>query len=132
MTINANHEIQRLQTILKFGYGLVPIAAGADKFLNLLTDWSTYVPAGLAGMLPFSASTFMMIVGAIEIVAGVIVLTRTMLGAYVVAAWLTLIALVLLFSGSHWDVAVRDLVMAVGAYVLARLTLVTGLATRTA
>jgi hypothetical protein len=124
MNTLAQHEVQRLQTILKYGYGLVPIAAGADKFLNLLTNWSDYVPAGVAGMLPFSTSTFMMIVGVIEIAAGVLVLARTQIGAYVVSAWLAVLALVLLFSGHFLDVAVRDLVMAVGAYGLARLTLV--------
>jgi uncharacterized membrane protein len=125
MNTHAQHEVQRLQTILKLGYGVIPIAAGADKFTNLLTNWSDYVPAWMTGALPFSASTSMMIVGVIEILAGILVLTRTLIGAYVVSAWLALIALVLLSSGHYLDVAVRDLVMAVGAYGLARLTLVT-------
>jgi len=109
------------KTLLKFTYGLVPIVAGLDKFTNLLTDWSQYLNSGLQDMLPFEASTFMMIVGVIEIVAGVLVLTKTKMGAYIVAAWLTLIALTLIFSGSYLDVAVRDLVMVIGAYVLAKL-----------
>ena len=109
------------KTLLKFTYGLVPIVAGLDKFTNLLTDWSQYLNSGLQEMLPFEASTFMMIVGVIEIVAGVLVLTKTKIGAYIVAAWLTLIALTLILSGSYLDVAVRDLVMAIGAYVLVKL-----------
>lgn len=125
MNTAAQLEIRNLQTLLRYGYGIVPIAAGADKFLNLLTNWGDYVPAGLAGMLPFAPATFMMVVGVIEIVAGILVLVRPLIGAYVVAGWLTAIALVLLFSGQHLDVAVRDLVMAVGAYVLARLTGIT-------
>jgi hypothetical protein len=64
----------------------------------------------------------MMIVGVIEIIAGILVLTRTKLGASVVAAWLLLIACTLIFSGTYLDVAVRDIVMAIGAYILARLT----------
>ena len=109
------------KTLLKFTYGLVPIVAGLDKFTNLLTDWSQYLNSGLQDMLPFEASTFMMIVGVIEIIAGVLVLAKTKIGAYIVAAWLTLIALTHILSGSYLDVAVRDLVMAIGAYVLVKL-----------
>jgi len=76
----------------------------------------------LAGLLPISASTFMMVVGVVEIVAGILVFTKTRLGAYIVSAWLVLIALSLLFTWHHVDVAVRDLVMAVAAFTLAKLT----------
>lgn len=115
-------ETHKLWFILKLTYGIVPIVAGLDKFTNILTDWSQYLSPGMVQMLPFSAGTFMMIVGLIEIVAGVIVLVRTELGAYIVAAWLVSIALTLLASWQYVDVAVRDIVMAIGAYTLARLT----------
>ena len=72
-------------------------------------------------MLPFAPHTFMMIVGVIEIIAGVIVLAKPAIGGYIVAAWLTLIALTLLASGQYLDVAVRDLTMAIGAFSLARI-----------
>ncbi len=121
-------EIVKIQTLLKFIFGLAPIVAGADKFTNLLTDWSAYLNPSLASVLPFSAHTFMMIVGVIEIVAGVLVLIKTRFGAYLVSAWLVLIALTLLASGKFLDVAVRDLVMAIGAYSLAKLTQITALA----
>jgi uncharacterized membrane protein YphA (DoxX/SURF4 family) len=115
-------EASRLQLILKLTYGLVPIVAGLDKFTNILTDWSQYLSGGFASLLPFEASTFMMIVGVIEIVAGIVVLWKTELGAYIVAAWLVCITLTLIASFNFLDVAVRDLVMAIGAYTLARLT----------
>jgi uncharacterized membrane protein YphA (DoxX/SURF4 family) len=125
MTISTKQaEIDKLWTIMKFTFGLVPIVAGADKFFNLLVQWDIYVHPSVAEMLPFSASTFMMIVGVIEIVAGVIVLIKTELGAYIVSAWLVCIALSLIFTGQHLDVAVRDLVMAISAFVLARLTVI--------
>ena len=125
MTTVVNYsEINKLQQVLKYTYGLVPIVAGADKFLNVLTQWDSYLSPALTNMLPFSATTFMMIVGVIEIVAGAIVLSKkTAIGAYVVSAWLVLIALSLIFSGHSFDVAVRDIVMAIGAFVLAKLTL---------
>ena len=110
------------QQILKITYGLVPIVAGLDKFTNLLTDWKKYLPASFTDVLPVSAATFMMIVGIIEIVAGLLVLLRPLIGAYIVMAWLIAIALTLIIGGHYYDVAVRDLVMAVSAYVLAQLS----------
>jgi hypothetical protein len=115
-------ETKNVLTLLKFTYGLVPIVAGLDKFTNILTDWSQYLAPWFANMLPFDPETFMMIVGVIEIVAGFIVLFKTELGAYVVSAWLVAIALQLLSSGQFLDVAVRDIVMAIGAFSLANLT----------
>ena len=118
---SAKSHLQIAYNVLRLTFGLVPIAAGADKFLNILTDWEKYLNPQLSAILPFTSTTFMIIVGVIEIVAGIIVLIKTELGAYVVAAWLTLIALTLLLSGSYLDVAVRDIVMAISAFVLARL-----------
>ena len=118
-------KLTDLQIFLKFTYGIVPIVAGADKFTNLLTSWPEYLNPTLLGILPFSASTFMMIVGVIEIIAGVLVLIRPQQGALVVCGWLVLIALSLLASGNYLDVAVRDLVMAIGALTLSRLSILT-------
>ena len=73
-------------------------------------------------MLPFSGSAFMMIVGVIEIVAGIIVLKKTEIGGYIVAAWLTVVALTLLLGFNYVDVAVRDLVMAIAAFSMAKIS----------
>ena len=104
--------------ILKWTYGLVPIVAGADKFMHILTDWDKYLAPAIANMLPFSASSFMSMVGIIEIIAGVLVLVKPKIGSLVVALWLTGIALNLILTGQYFDVAVRDLVMAIGAFSL--------------
>lgn len=112
----------QVQQLLKYTYGLVPIVAGLDKFTNLLTDWKNYLAPSISNMLPFSPSVFMSIVGVIEIIAGIIVLIRPRVGGFIVMAWLIAIALNLLISGHFYDVAVRDLVMAIGAYSLARLS----------
>ncbi len=108
------------KTVLKYTFGLVPIVAGLDKFTNILTDWSQYLGTGFQELLPFEASTFMVIVGIIEIVAGILVFIKTRIGAFVVSGWLTAIAITLILSGNYLDVAVRDLVMAIAAYVLAK------------
>lgn len=115
-------RVHSVETTLRLTYGIVPIVAGLDKFTNFLTNWSQYLNEDLLRILPFDAGTFMIIVGVIEIAAGVLVLIKTELGAYVVAAWLTGIALTLIVSLSYLDVAVRDLVMAIGAVSLAQLT----------
>lgn len=111
-----------VQQLLRYTYGLVPIVAGLDKFSNILTDWKKYIAPAISDMLPFSASTFMSIVGVVEIVAGVIVLIRPRIGGYIVMAWLIAIALNLIIGGGYYDVAVRDLVMAIGAFSLATLS----------
>lgn len=106
---------------LRLAYGLVPIVAGLDKFTNLLTRWTDYLSPVATRVLPFAPSTLMHIAGIVEIAAGILVLTRfTRYAAYVVCAWLVLIALNLLTTGHYFDIAVRDVVMAVGAFVLAR------------
>lgn len=108
---------------LRLAYGLVPIVAGLDKFTNLLTDWEQYLSPIGERLLPFPGSTFMQLVGVIEIVAGIFVLTRfTRIAAYVVSAWLVLIALNLLTTGRFFDIAARDVVLAVGAFTLAKLS----------
>jgi hypothetical protein len=114
--------ITHVQTIMKLTYGIVPIVAGADKFTNLLTNWTAYINPSLGHMLPFSAGTCIMIVGIIEIAAGVLVLVKPDKGAYVVSAWLVLIAVSLITGGKQLDVAVRDLVMAIGAFALAKIS----------
>ena len=115
---------QNVQRILQYTYGIVPIVAGADKFANLLTRWEDYLSPSLIKILPISAGAFMHIVGIIEIAAGILVLLRPRIGGYVVMAWLILIALTLISGGHYFDVAVRDLVMAIGAYCLAKLSLI--------
>jgi uncharacterized membrane protein YphA (DoxX/SURF4 family) len=120
----AIQQAGKVQQILRFTYGLVPIVAGLDKFTNVLTDWENYLGQSISGALPFSAATFMSIVGVIEIAAGLLVLWRPRIGAYVVMAWLIAIALTLVSGRHYYDVAVRDLVMAIGAFSLAKLSTV--------
>lgn len=121
---NKNQQQVLLQTftLLQYTFVIVPIVAGADKFTNLLTDWQQYLNPSIAGLLPFPATTFMMIVGVIEIIAGIIVLKKAEIGGYIVAGWLTVVALTLLIGFNYVDIAVRDLVMAIAAFSMARLS----------
>ncbi len=108
---------------LRIALGVAPILAGLDKFFNLLTNWEAYLHPAIPQLLHIQAVTFMHLVGIVEIVAGIIVLSNfTRLGAYVVMAWLIGIALSLVGQGRYLDVAVRDLLISVAAFSLARLT----------
>jgi|SRR5919198_2500199 uncharacterized membrane protein YphA (DoxX/SURF4 family) len=121
MTID--RRIESARQVLRVAFGLVPFLAGLDKFFNLLTDWPRYLSPAAEAILPVTGQTFMYFAGGVEMVVGLAILTRwTMIGSYVAAAWLVAIAVNLVASGKFLDVAVRDLVMATGAYALARLT----------
>jgi hypothetical protein len=120
-TTKLNQAIAPTFNLLKLTFGIVPIVAGLDKFTNLLTHWDAYISPAVVDMLPVSASAFMMIIGVVEIAAGVIVLMRPAIGGLIVAAWLTVVAISLIAGLHHLDVAVRDLVMAVGAFSFAKI-----------
>lgn len=108
---------------LRIGLGVGPFLAGLDKFFNLLTNWQMYLSPSVERLVPMSGGTFMHVVGIIEMVVGLVVLTRwTRLGAYVVMIWLIAIAANLAFTGMFFDLAVRDVEIAIGAFALARLT----------
>src|SRR5690349_20689437 len=106
---------------LRIAIGLMATLAGLDKFFDLLTNWEAYVAPAAQQLLPVSAGTFMGIVGVIEFAVGITILViRPSLGAFVASAWLVLVAANLVLGG-HFDIAVRDVVLAISAYALARL-----------
>jgi uncharacterized membrane protein YphA (DoxX/SURF4 family) len=118
-----DHRLNIAWWALRIGLGLAPILAGIDKYFNILADWSMYLSPLATKVVPVSAATFMHIVGVVEVSAGVIVLSRwTKIGSYVVMAWLLSIAVNLLTTGMFYDLAVRDVEIAIGAFALAQLT----------
>jgi uncharacterized membrane protein YphA (DoxX/SURF4 family) len=109
--------------VLRIGLGVGPFLAGLDKYFNLLANWPGYVSPLALKILPFSAQTFMHIVGVIEMIVGLAILTKwTRLGSYAAFAWLLAIAINLVSTGMFLDVAVRDIEIALAAFVLARLS----------
>jgi len=108
---------------LRLGIGIGPIVAGLDKFFNKLADWQMYLSPLATKIIPISPATFMHLVGVIEIAACIVVLTRwTKFGAYLVMAWLIGIAINLVTTGMFYDLAIRDVEIAVGAFALAQLS----------
>lgn len=108
-------------TVLRAGFTAAPILFGLDKFLGLLVDWPMYLWSGIDAVLPLSAGQLMLLVGVIEIAAGILVAVRPAIGGYVVAAWLGGIILNLLLVGNYYDIALRDFGLLLGALALARL-----------
>ena len=108
-------------TILKFGFTVAPIVAGLDKFFNLLVDWTQYLTPLVPRWTGIDPAAFMMVVGIIEIIAGIVVAVKPKIGAWVVAAWLCGIIINLLLVPGYYDVALRDLGLSFGALALARL-----------
>jgi uncharacterized membrane protein YphA (DoxX/SURF4 family) len=108
---------------LRIGLGLGAFLAGLDKFFNILADWEMYLTPLATNLVPVSAGTFMRGVGVIEMIAGAVLLAGfTRLGGYVVAGWLIAIAVSLLTTGMFYDLAVRDVEIAIAAFTLARLS----------
>jgi hypothetical protein len=106
---------------LRVGFVAAPILFGLDKFTNLLTDWTTYLAPAIDRLVPGSASSAMLAVGVVEIVAGLVVAVRPKVGGYLVAAWLAGIIANLLLLGDYYDVALRDFGLLLAALALARL-----------
>ena len=108
--------------ILYVGFIAAPIIAGADKFFHFLVNWDQYLAPAIAGLLPIAPHTFMLAVGVIEIVAGVLVALKPSIGGVVVAAWLWGIIVNLLLIPGYFDIALRDFGLSLGALALARLS----------
>jgi hypothetical protein len=110
---------------LRIGLGVGPIITGIDKYFNKLADWGMYLSPVVTKVVPISSTTFMHVIGVVEIVAGLIVLSRwTKLGSYVVMLWLLGIAVNLLTTGMFYDLAMRDAEIAIGAFALSQLSAV--------
>ena len=107
--------------ILHFAFTIAPILAGADKFFHVLVNWDQYLSPLVTRVLPVSGHVFMLGVGVVEIVAGLLVAFTPAIGGVVVGAWLCGIILNLLSIPGYYDVALRDLGLALGAFALARL-----------
>ena len=107
--------------ILHVGFVVAPILAGLDKFFEVLVDWDRYLAPVVTDVLPVSGHSLMLAVGVVEIAAGVLVAFRPRIGGYVVAVWLWAIIVNLLVAGDHFDIALRDFGLSLGALALARL-----------
>lgn len=108
--------------ILHVGFVVAPILSGLDKFMNLLTSWEMYIAPVVLKSLPVSANLFMRVAGTVEIAAGIIVAFKPKIGGLIVCAWLIAIIINLLLARGFYDIALRDLGLALGALALSLLS----------
>ena len=111
--------------LLHVGFTVAPLVAGIDKFFDVLVNLDAYL-APIASRV-VGGHAFMMLVGVVEIIAGIGVALRPRIFSYVVAAWLLgIVVNLLLIPPSnpipHYDVALRDFGLLLGALALARLS----------
>ncbi|WP_394822216.1 hypothetical protein [Pendulispora albinea] len=123
LVADAHSPAYQAYQILHWGFVILPLIAGLDKFANVLVSWEKYIAPAVATHLPFRTSMFMMFVGVVEIAAALIVAAKPRVGAYIVVAWLLAIIGNLVLVGGYWDIALRDLGLCLGALSLARLSI---------
>jgi hypothetical protein len=113
--------VQQAFWLLRIGFTVAPILFGIDKYAHVLVNWDKYLAPEFTDLFNTRAHTLMYAVGAIEIVAGLVVAVRPRFGGYLVAAWLAGIIVNLLMLGDYYDIALRDFGLLLGALTLARL-----------
>jgi len=108
-------------TISRYVYGLVPVVIGIDKFTFCIVNWNIYVSSFVASYFPLT--TFVSVVGIIEIAAGLLILTKwPRFGAYLVAAWIGLVIVNLFMIPDMYDIILRDVAIAFGYIVFGVMT----------
>jgi hypothetical protein len=116
-----SNPVYQAYQILRIGFTVAPILFGLDKFLNLMVDWERYLAPWIVRIVG-NAHSFMVFVGVVEIIAGLIVALRPRWGSYIVALWLLGIIVNLLTYSGFYDIALRDFGLLLGALALARLS----------
>ena len=108
--------------ILHLAFVVAPVVAGFDKFFHLLVNWDMYLAPVIVRLSPIGGHGLMLLIGVVEVAAGILVAIRPRIGAYVVSVWLLLIVLNLLIIPGFFDIALRDFGLSLGALALARLS----------
>ena len=120
-TARADNPAFQAYWILRVAFTVAPILFGLDKFFHVMVDWDKYLAGPVDDVIPGNAHTAMLVVGGIEIAAGLVTAVLPRVGGYLVAAWLLLIAANLLIKAEYYDIALRDFGLSLGALSLARL-----------
>jgi hypothetical protein len=108
--------------LLRITFTVAPILFGLDKFAEvMISDWPKYLAPEFNDLIPGNGQDAMYIIGAVEIVAGLVVAVSPRVGGLLVAGWLGGIIVSLLLVGGYADVALRDFGLLLGALTLARL-----------
>jgi hypothetical protein len=108
--------------VLHWGFVLLPVLAGLDKFFHLLVNWDQYLAPIVSRWLAGNGHAFMLAIGVVEVIAGLLVAFKPRIGSYVVAIWLWAIIVNLFLIPGYYDIALRDFGLSLGALALARLS----------
>ena len=118
-----NDSAYQAYTLLRIAFTVAPIAFGIDKFFNGMVDWEKYLAPWINRLMPGTGHSFMLFVGVVEIIAGLVVALKPRYGAFLVAAWLAGIVVNLLTYSGYYDIALRDFGLLLGALTLGRLAM---------
>ena len=117
-----DYRLHTPMNIMRVAIGLMATLAGLDKFFNILADWGNYVSPVAAQLLPFSTDALMWIVGVVEFAVGISILTAILASPWCVRRKRLVAARGRQpWTGGHLDIAVRDVVLSISAFTLARL-----------
>jgi uncharacterized membrane protein YphA (DoxX/SURF4 family) len=122
MSKNSKDQGFQAFRILQIAFVIAPVVAGFDKFFNILTDWSNYIAPFFQGIMNGNDQGFMMAVGVIEIIAGIGVLLKPKIFAYIISIWLFCIIINLLMTGQYFDIALRDTGLLLSSLALGKLS----------
>ena len=118
-----NQQLRTSWQVLRVAFFVGPFLAGLDKFFHLLTNWDQYLAPPAQHILGSFSHPFMLLAGVVEMIVGIMILTRwTRIFAYIASLWLLLIAINLVVSGHYFDIALRDIGLCLSAFGLAKLT----------
>lgn len=124
--MNEVRQEQRLHMVwlvLKISYGCAALIIGADKFFNYAVNWSKYLSPLISNALPISIPHIMYTIGVVEILVGLLILSKyTKLGASILSLWFLIIIANLLSMRMYYDIMARDLLLAIAAWSLAEIT----------
>ncbi|MFL6466109.1 MAG: hypothetical protein ACJ73N_17085 [Bryobacteraceae bacterium] len=121
-TLSKTSAAYQAYQILHLAFVVAPVVAGLDKFFHLLVNWDMYLAPTIARLSPIGGHGLMLVVGVVEIAAGLLVAMKPRIGAYIVSAWLLMIVISLLIIPGFFDIALRDFGLSLAALALARLS----------
>ncbi len=104
--------------LLRAAFIVVPLFSGFDKLAGVLVDWERYVSPAVAAWSPLPVEYAIGAVGLLEIGLALLVIARPRVGSLVLAGWFGASAVNFAFIGEHWQIAFRDLGLAMGAVAL--------------
>lgn len=123
-SVRTAHHTEQAYLLLRSVFVAAPVLFGLDKFLGVLTDdWEGYLATWVDDLIPGDAHDAMLMIGVVEIVAGLVVLVTPRWGGLLVAGWLAGIIVNLVSTGEYYDIALRDFGLMVAALALSLLAM---------